>query len=159
MIDFLGIAATAHGVTAQSEWTLRLGVHASIGGVQRSEQEYSALKALGVAERRYGDVESCARPRERRKGSGDHHRGHVAYLDGGGGNLYSQPLQDIGQRLGGELGLLAIARALQPDHDTVTNQGIFPDALDGRDVTDQNVACVLGQRSTRSSQTQKTNEQ
>src|ERR1700689_261463 len=158
MIDHLGVSATTSRVTAQGKCTLCLAIDLPIGGVQRSEQEHTSLQALRITNRGYGYVEYRSWPGEGRKRGRDHHGSNIANLNRGCGNLNSQPLQDVGQGLRGELGLLAVPSSVESDNDAVTDQGIFPNAFDGCNVSNQHLASVRGPRSTVSTEKQQRNE-
>ena len=69
---------------ADGERALRDRIDVAVGAEQRGDQQRAALQALGIAQRRDGDVDAGALGGERRQVGGHHHGGDVAGADRAG---------------------------------------------------------------------------
>src|SRR6202042_192590 len=78
-VHLLSVGAVARRISTQDQRPLRLGIDLSVGTVQRAHQQHSTLKALGITNRGYGDIQFGARAREWRQGRGDKDGRYVLY--------------------------------------------------------------------------------
>jgi hypothetical protein len=62
---------------------------------------------------------------------------HIFHHDCADGNLHSHALQHIGQGLYGENGLLAITGAFQSHYQAIAEHGIFANAFNAGDISNQ----------------------
>ena len=122
---------------ADRDRALRHRIDVAVGAEQRRDQKRAALQALGVAERRDGDVDARALGAERRQVGGHHHGGDVAGADLGAADVDAEPLQHRLQRLLGERDVVErVAGAVEADDEAVADQLILAHALDIGEVLD-----------------------
>ena len=95
------------------------------------------MQALGIAERRYRDVDAGALRAERRQVGGDHDGGDVAGAHGGAADVDAEPLQHRGERLLGEGDVIeGVAGAVEPDHQAIADELVLAHAFDVGEVLD-----------------------
>ena len=112
-------------------------VDVAVGAEQRGDQQHAALQALGVAQRRDGDVDARALGGERRQVGGDHHGGDVAGADLLAADIDAEAFQHRLQRLLGERNIVeGIAGAVKADDEAVADELVLPHALDIGEVLD-----------------------
>ena len=73
---------------------------------------------------------------ERGKSRGYHDRRNILHRDIGTVDGYPHPLQHVDQGLRRELGLVAVAAAVQPDHQAVADQLVIPRPVETGDILD-----------------------
>ena len=112
-------------------------IDVAVGAEQRGDQQGAALQALGVAQRRHGDVDARALGRERRQVGGDHDGRDVAGAQRLAADVDAQPLQHRGERLLGEGRIVdRVAGAVEADDEAVADQLVLAHALDIGEVLD-----------------------
>ena len=122
---------------ADGERALRHGIDVAVGAEQRRDQQGAALQALGIAERRDGDVDAGALGAEGRQVGGDHHGGDVAGADGRAADVDAHALQHRLQRLLGEGDVVeGVAGAVEADHQAVADQLVLAHAFDIGEILD-----------------------
>ena len=122
---------------ADRERALRHRIDVAVGAEQRRDQQRAALQALGVAERRDGDVDAGALGAEGRQVRRHHHGGDVAGAQRLAADVDAEPLQHRLQRLLGERDVVErVAGAVEADDEAVADQLVLAHALDVREVLD-----------------------
>ena len=122
---------------ADRDRALRHRIDVAVGAEQRRHQQGAALQALGVAERRDGDVDAGALGAERRQVGGHHHGRDVAGAELGAADVDAEPLQHRLQRLLGEGDVVErVAGAVEADDEAVADQLVLAHALDVGEVLD-----------------------
>ena len=122
---------------ADRERALRDRIDIAVGAEQRRDEQRAAVEALGVAERRHGDVDPRALRGERRQVAGHHHGGDVAGADRGAADVDAESLQHRLQRLLGERDVVErVAGAVEADHEAVADELVLADAFDVGEVLD-----------------------
>ena len=112
----------------------------SVRAVKGGEQKHAAIEALGVSNRGNRDIQWRPGTGKRRQRGGDENRGDVLDHHRRGGELDSHLLQEIGQGLHRNHGLLAVARAVQAYHHAIPDQQVVAYSLDRAHVTQANFA-------------------
>jgi hypothetical protein len=122
------------------------GVDLAIGALHRGQDQGAALQALGVADRRHGDVDGLPGTREGGQAGGDHHGGDVLQLQGlAGRQVDTQGGEHADHALHREGGLRGlVAAAVEADDDAVADQLVGAHAGHGGDVLDALGARRLG---------------
>ena len=106
-------------------------IDVAVGAEQRRDQQRAALQALGVAERRYGHVNTGALRAERGQVGRDHHRRDVASAQRLAADVDAETFQHRGQRLLGEGDVVeSVTCAVESDHEAVPNELVLAHALD-----------------------------
>ena len=122
---------------ADRERALRDRVDIAVGAEQRRDEQRAALQALGVAQRRDGDVDARALRAERRQVRGHHHRRDVAGAQGLAADVDAEPLQHRVQRLLGEGNIVErVAGAVEADDQAVADQLVLAHAFDVGEILD-----------------------
>jgi len=129
MIDLFAVGRSAHGISSNGQRTLGRSVDLSVGTVEGGQQQHAAFETFSVADGGYGYVHRRSRAGKGRQTCCDENRSDILDAHGARGNLYAHALQDSGQRLNGEDGLLFVASAVQSDDHTVADQRIFAHAF------------------------------
>ena len=112
-------------------------IDVAVGAEQRRDQQRAALQALGVAERRHGDVDARALGAERRQVRRHHDGGHVAGADGLAADVDAEPFQHRLQRLPGERDVVErVAGAVEADDQAVADQLVLAHAFDVGEILD-----------------------
>ena len=110
---------------------LRHGVDLAIRAEQRRDEQRAALQALGIAQRRDGDVDARALRAEGREVGGDHHGRDVGGAQVGVAGVDAEPLQHRLQALLGEGRVVQrVARAVEADHEAVADELVLAHAFD-----------------------------
>src|SRR5579871_1230648 len=107
------------------------------------QQQNAALEALGVTGGGDSDIEGSPWLSEGGKIRGNHYGRDITHLHRRGRNLNSEALQNVGQGLRREDGLLAVSGSTEADDNTVADEWIFADAGDSRDITNKNLAVFV----------------
>ena len=110
----------------------RIGL--AIGPLQRGHEQDAARQRLGVASAGDGHIQAGARAPEGGQLRGHHHRSYILHLDGGRSHGQTLTYEHVGQGLGGELGLVLVAGAIQTHHHAEAHELVAPDALEVRHV-------------------------
>ena len=112
-------------------------VDVAVGAEQRRHQQGAALQALGVADRRDGDVDARALRAEGRQVGRHHHGGDVAGAQRLAADVDAEAFQHRLQRLLGERDVVErVAGAVEADDEAVADQLVLPHALDAREILD-----------------------
>ena len=112
-------------------------IDVAVGAEQRRDQQRSALQALGVAQRRDGDVDARALRAEGRQVGGDHDGRDVAGAQRLAADVDAEAFQHRLQRLLGERDVVErVAGAVEADDEAVADQLVLPHALDAGEVLD-----------------------
>ena len=102
--------AVARRVSAHHQRSLRLGIDLAIGAMQRAHQQHAAFEALGIADRGNRHVELRAGPRKWRQRAVIKTAATFFTSTVRGRDQHAHLLHGVGQRLHGEVGLLACRR-------------------------------------------------
>ena len=122
---------------ADRERALRHRVDVAVGAEQRRDQQRAALQALGVAERRDGDVDAGALRAEGRQVGRHHHGRDVAGAQRLAADVDAEPFEHRVQRLLGERDIVErVAGAVEADDQAVADQLVLAHALDIGEVLD-----------------------
>jgi hypothetical protein len=110
---------------------LRHGIDLAVGRIQRRHHQGAAQQALGVADRRHGDVDLAAGAGEGRQAGGDQHGRHVLRAELLAGDVDAQPLEDVRHDLLGEGGVAQpVAGAVQAHDQAVAHQVVAAHAVE-----------------------------
>ena len=119
VIDHFGGSVSTGCEATSKHWSLGHCIDLAIGSFQRRHDEQAALQVGGIADGRSGDIHLHAGLREGGKRCGDEHGCCVFHCDGGRGDSDAHALQNVGQALSGEYGLLLVAGASKADDQAV----------------------------------------
>src|SRR5262249_19815616 len=121
MIYSLGGTAAAGGKAPGDHGALRYRIHLAIRAAKRGQKKNASLKVRGIANGRNRSINSHPWLRKRGQRSSDHHGSSVLNADRCWRNGNTHPLENIGQTLVGENGLLPVARSGQAHHNSITH--------------------------------------
>ena len=112
-------------------------VDIAVGGQKRRDEQDAALQALGVAERRHGDVDAGSLRAEGGQVGGHHHGGDIAGAQRLAADVQAQPFQHRLQGLLGEGRIVdGVAGAVEADHEAVADQLVLAHAFHIGEVLD-----------------------